>query len=104
MKKILYKLFVPWRCEVYFDDLNTFYGFLVRRNKTCNTVRVILFAVAAVLIFIGYNADDGGGWSLAAVASHPYYLIAVGVLVLALLVSLVIIQNEKQLPEELRMK
>lgn len=104
MKEILCKLFMPWRCDVYFEDPHAFFGFLVRRNKLCNTVRVVLFAVAAVLIFIGYNADDGGGWSLAAVASHPYYLIAVGVLVLALLVSLVIIQNDKQLPEELRMK
>lgn len=103
MKEILCKLFMPWRCDVYFEDPHAFFGFLVRRNKLCNTVRVVLFAVAAVLIFIGYNAD-GGGWSLAAVASHPYYLIAVGVLVLALLVSLVIIQNDKQLPEELRMK
>ena len=104
MRDGLRKAFLPWKCAALFDSEAAFEAFLVQRNKALNAVRVGLFAVAAVLLFIGYNASDGGGWSFAAVREHPYYLIAAGVLVLALLVCLVIMENEKQLPEELRQK
>ena len=104
MQSWLQKTFTPWKCAALFDSEAEFEAFLVRRNRVLNGVRVALFAVAAVLLFLGYNVSDGGGWSIAAVKEQPYYLIAVGVLVLALAVCLVIIENEKQLPEELRQK
>ena len=100
----LQKTFTPWKCAAFFDSEADFEAFLVRRNRLLNGVRVALFAVAAVLLFIGYNASDGGNWSIAAISDHPYYIIAVGVLVVALAVSLIIIENEKQLPKELHMK
>ena len=102
--RFLCKAFTPWRAGAYFEDEAAYCDFLVRYNKTCNTIRVILFAAAAILLFIGYNVSDGGSWSIAAISDHPYYIIAVGVLVLALGVSHIIIENEKQLPDELRMK
>ena len=44
----------------------------------------------------------GSGYSIADIANQPFYLIAVGVMVIALLLSLVMIQNEKQLPRGMR--
>lgn len=104
MRRFFCKAFTPWRSEAYFEDDDTFCGYLVRYNRVCNTIRVILFAAAAILLFIGYNASDSESWSIAAISDHPYYIIAVGVLVLALGVSLIMIENEKKLPEELRAK
>lgn len=104
MRGFFCKTFAPWRAEAYFEDHEVFCGYLVRYNKVCNTIRVILFAVAAILLFIGYNVSDGGSWSIAAISDHPYYIIAVGVLLVALGVSLIIIENEKQLPKELHLK
>ena len=45
-----------------------------------------------------------GTSSIADIANQPYYLIAVGVMVLALLLSLVMIRIEKELPKEMRPK
>ena len=105
MKTGLCRLFAPWRAEHTFDDLDAYFAFLVRYNKVMNAIRVILFAAAAVLLIVGYAVDDGaGGYSIAAIATHPFYLIAVAVLVAALGASLVIIQNEKQLPQALQQK
>lgn len=105
MKNRLCKLFAPWRAEEAFDDLDAYFAYLVRYDKVLNAIRVVLFAAAAVLLIVGYAVDDGaGGYSIAAIATHPFYLVAVGVLVIALGVSLVIIQNEKQLPQELQQK
>ena len=60
---------------------------------------------ALVLLVIGYAVSDGAsGYSIADIANQPYYLIAVGVMVLALLLSLVMIQIEKELPKEMRPK
>ena len=54
---------------------------------------------------IGYAVSDGTtGYSIADIANQPYYLIAVGVMVLALLLSLVMIRIEKELPKEMRPK
>ena len=66
---------------------------LVRRNRFLNAVRVILFAVAAVGLILSYASDR-----------KLYNYIAAGVLVVALGITLVISENEKQLPEELRQK
>ncbi|MCQ2419579.1 MAG: hypothetical protein MJ118_00430 [Clostridia bacterium] len=104
MREFLCKIFTPWRAGEYFENYDAYCSFLVRCNKICNAVRVVMFAAAAILLFIGYNVTDGGRWSIAAISDQPYYLIAVGVLVAALVVSLVIIENEKQLPKELHMK
>ena len=87
------KLFAPWKAESLFDDPDNFYDFLLRRNKTLNAVRVLYFAVAAVCRLLGY-----------AFQPQPYNTVAVCALVLALGLSLVIQQNEKQLPSELQSK
>ena len=68
------RLFAPWKAEGCFDELDDFYDFLLRRNRALNAVRVLFFAAAAVCLMLGY-------------AFEP---------------SLVIIQNEKQLPPELQ--
>ena len=85
------KLFAPWTAEVCFDDSDDFYAFLLRRNKILNAVRVVFFLIAAVCLMLGYAFEP-----------QPYNAIAVGALILALGLSLVIIQNEKQLPPELK--
>ena len=85
------KLFAPWKAEPYFGDSDSFFQFLLRRNRTLNTFRVVLFLVAAVCLMLGYAFEP-----------QPYNSVAVGALVLALGLSLVIIQNEKQLPPELQ--
>ena len=102
--KILCKLMAPWKCAHLFQSQNAFFAFLAKRNRFLNGLRVILFVITAILLFLGYNADDGGGWSLAAIRNQPYYLLAVLSLVLALGATLVIAENEKQLPEELHLK
>lgn len=101
---LLCKLMVPWKCAHLFQAQDAFFAFLTRRNRILNALRVILFVITAIFLFIGYNADDGGGWSLAAIRNHPYYLLAVLSLVLALGATLVIAENEKQLPKELHLK
>ena len=49
-------------------------------------------------------SDGTTGYSIADIANQPYYLIAVGVMVLALLLSLAMIRIEKELPKEMRPK
>ena len=85
------KLFAPWKAEPYFGDPDSFFQFLLRRNRTLNTFRVVLFLAAAVCLMLGYAFDP-----------QPYNTVAVCVLAVALALSLVIIQNEKQLPPEQR--
>ena len=91
MGSFMRKLFAPWTAGDCFDDLDDFYVFLLRRNKLLNAVRVVLFVVAAVCLMLGYAFEP-----------QPYNSVAGGALVLALGLSLVIIQNEKQLPPELQ--
>ena len=103
MKDFLCRLFTPWNAADQFETDDAFYGFLLGRNKVLNTIRVILFAAAFVLLVIGYAVSDTtSGYSIADIANQPFYLIAVGVMVIALLLSLVMIQNEKQLPRGMR--
>ena len=80
------RLFAPWKAESCFDELDDFYDFLLRRNRALNAVRVLFFAVAAVCLMLGYAFEP-----------QPY-----NALVVALGLSLVIIQNEKKLPPELQ--
>ena len=91
MGSFMRKLFAPWTAGDCFDDLDDFYVFLLRRNKLLNAVRVVLFVVAAACLMLCY-----------AFYPQPYNSLAVGALVLALGLSLVIIQNEKQLPPVLQ--
>ena len=73
--------------------------------QTAGEVTPELVAAALVLLVIGYAVSDGtGGYSIADIANQPYYLIAVGVMVLALLLSLIMIRIEKELPKEMRPK
>ena len=85
------KLFAPWTAEACFDDPDDFYDFLLRRNRILNAARVVFFLIAAVCLMLGYAFEP-----------QPYNAVAVGALVLALGLSLCIIQNEKQLPPELQ--
>ena len=56
-----------------------------------------------MLLIVGYAVSDGtSGYSIGDIANQPFYLIAVGVMVIALLLSLVMIHNEKQLPRGMR--
>ena len=87
MGSFMRKLFAPWTAGDCFDDLDVFYAFLLHRN----VVRVVFFLIAAVCLMLGYAFEP-----------QPYNSVAVGALVLALGLSLVIIQNEKQLPPELQ--
>ena len=66
-------------------------------------VSAITLILNVVLLIVGYAVSDGtSGYSIADIANQPFYLIAVGVMVIALLLSLVMIQNEKQLPRGMR--
>jgi len=103
MKEFFCRLFTPWRAGAQFDAPEAFYGFLLARNKLLGIIRNLCFGAALVLLIVGYAVSDGpSGYSIADIANQPFYLIAVGVMVIALLLSLVMIQNEKQLPRGMR--
>ena len=105
VKDFFCRLFTPWKAGAQFDAPEAFYGFLLGRDKLLGTIRNLCFAAALVLLVIGYAVSDGKtGYSIADIANQPYYLIAVGVMVLALLLSLVMIRIEKELPKEMRPK
>lgn len=86
----LRKKFAPWTAADCFDTDEAFLNYLRFYNRVCNTLRVILFAAAFVLLMIGYAGSS----------TQPYYAICVGTLVIALGLSLLIAKNEKLLPEE----
>ena len=72
MKDWFCRTFTPWCAAALFEDGDAWFAYLVRYDKVCNAIRVVLFAVAA--------------------------------LVPAFLISLLIAQNEKQLPKDLQQK
>lgn len=86
----LRKKFAPWTAADCFCTDEAFFAYLRFYNRVCNTLRVILFAAAFVLLIVGF----------AGASTQPYYYICAGVLVVALGLSLLIAQNEKLLPEE----
>ena len=105
MKDFFCRLFTPWKAGSQFDAPEAFYSFLLGRDKVLGTIRNRCFAAGLWRLWIGYAVSDGTtGYSIADIANQPYYLIAVGVMVLALLLSLVMIQIEKELPKEMRPK
>lgn len=90
---LLKKVFTPWLSGDCFDDEAAYQDYLVRYDRVLNAVRIALFLIAAVGLILSYATDQA-----------RYNYLAAGVLVVALGLSLIIIQNEKQLPEELRAK
>ena len=93
MRNLFCKLLTPWKAEALFDEYDTFCQFLITCNRIYNTIRVILFGITFVMLMIGY-----------ATVPQPYNTVAVVCLVLALGATLLIAQNEKELPKELRQK
>ncbi len=93
MSEFFCKLFTPWNAAPYFKTEAHFHAFLLGRNKILNTVRVIMFAIAMVCLILSY-ASDIKRWNY----------IAVGVLVVALVITLLYGKNEKALPEGMREK
>ena len=96
MSAFFCKLFTPWKAEEWFSDHDAYCRFLVKRDKHLNTFRVLLFAATGVMLLLGYALSDA--------VHNVYYYTAAGCLGVALVVSLVIGQNEKQLPKELQQK
>jgi len=96
MKEFFCRLLTPWRAEEWFGNHDAFCQFLVRRDRILNRVRVLIFAVTAVLLLLGYALSNE--------TRNVYYYAAAGCLAVALVLSLVIGENEKQLPKELRQK
>lgn len=91
MKDRLCRLFAPWAAGGQFAEEEAFYRFLQRRCRALGTVRLALFAAAAVLLIVGYAMPS----------IQPWYAIAAGVLAVSLGVTLAIAQMEKQLPKEM---
>lgn len=102
MKDFFCRTLTPWRAAAQFDEPDAFYGFLLVRNKHLGRLRNVLFLAAMLLLMAGYAFPGEGGYSIADFANQPFYLIAAGVLVVALLISVVMLQNEKQLPADRR--
>ena len=91
MRDFFVKLFAPWKAAACFDAEAAFHGFLLRRNRALNAVRVVFFAVTLVCLILAYATD------------RTYFnYIAASVLVIKHGLTLVIMQNEMQLPKELR--
>ena len=105
MKDWFCRTFTPWRAAALFEDGDAWFAYLVRYDKVCNAIRVVLFAGTMVLLILGYAVSDtDNGYSIADLANQPFYLIAVIVLVVALGISVVMIENEKQLPKDMQSK
>ena len=94
MNNFFCRLVTPWRTGALFDTDEAFFRFLVSYDRRCNTVRVVMFAVAFVMLLMGYAGKS----------TQPYYAVCVIALVVALGLSLIIAQNEKQLPDDRQQK
>lgn len=91
MSKFFCKLFTPWRAAAYFDDKEQFQDFLLKVSRRLNTFRIVMFAITAICLIVAYMYDQ---------VTLNY--VGVGFLVFALGATVVIGENDKQLPEELR--
>ena len=77
MKDWFCRTFTPWRAAALFEVGDAWFAYLVR---------------------YGYAMTDDVAYA------HPWYTIALAALVPAFLISLLIAQNEKQLPKDLQQK
>ena len=62
MKDWFCKAFTPWRAAALFEDGDAWFAYLVRYDKVCNAIRVVLFAVAVFLSF-----STGTSWGTFAI-------------------------------------
>ena len=51
MKDWFCRTFTPWRAATLFEDGDAWFAYLVRYDKECNAIRVVLFAVAVFFNF-----------------------------------------------------
>lgn len=98
MKDWFCRTFTPWRAAALFEDGDAWFAYLVRYDKVCNAIRVVLFAVAALMLIAGYAMTDDVAYA------HPVVYNCAGGAGPAFLISLLIAQNEKQLPKDLQQK
>ena len=52
------RLVTPWRAGALFDTDEAFFRFLVSYDRRCNTIRVVMFAVAFVMLLMGYAGES----------------------------------------------
>lgn len=83
------RLVTPWRAAGQFASQEEFFTFLQRYNRIVGAVRAVLLIAAALALLTSYALD-----------LRKLDYIAVGALVLVLLISLPVLQNEKLLPKE----
>ena len=58
MKDWFCRTFTPWCAAALFEDGDAWFAYLVRYDKVCNAIRVVLFAVAALMLIAGYAMTD----------------------------------------------
>ena len=78
MKDWFCRTFTPWRAAALFEDGDAWFAYLVRYDKVCNAIRVVLFAVAALMLIAGYAMTDDVAYA------HPWYTIALAAVVPAI--------------------
>ena len=90
---MLCKLFTPWDAEPYFADRQSFLRFLQKKQKRMNVERIVLFAMAFLGLMFTYASDLKLG-----------NYVAVGALVIAVVLTLLISKCEKVLAAEEKTK
>lgn len=83
------RVVTPWRAAGQFASQEEFFAFLRRYDRAAGAVRTVLLLAAAISLLTGYALD-----------LRKLDYIAVGALVLVMLLSLPVLQNEKLLPKE----
>lgn len=83
------RLVTPWRMEAEFSSQEEFFAFLRRYNRVVGAVRTVLLLAAAISLLTSYALDR-----------YKINLIAAAALVIVMLISLPVLQNEKKLPKE----
>lgn len=91
MSAFFCKLFTPWRAKAHFDGPQAFHTYLLRYNRVLNAIRNVTFGCTAICLIVAYMYDQ-----------KLLNYAGVGFLLIALAVTLVCSQNEKQLPEEFK--
>ena len=83
------RLVTPWRTAGQFASQEEFLTFLRRYNRVVGAVRAVLLLAAAISLLTSYALDH-----------YKINLIAAAALVIVMLISLPVLQNEKKLPKE----